>query len=179
MEGLSKMEITRIEEKADKLLEKINYAGGEVDIIEVANGLGFKIGNAELSNDEDGFIIVDNQKDELFGIKTSKLIGVNAKRDLAFKRFVIAHEIGHFQLHYDSTINNGMYAHRDHPKGKSNNENDADYFAAYMLMPTRAFNEAYNSIKDRFKLEDAICLLVNKFNAPQESVARRIDEVTK
>lgn len=98
-----------------------------IDVIEVAKKLGFVVGNAGLSEDVDGFIIVDENKGNILGIDTNKLIGVNASKELAWKRFIIAHEIGHYILHYDKEKDNGMYAHREHKKGKNEIENEADF----------------------------------------------------
>lgn len=178
MEGLNDMEKTVIEQKTEELLKQVNYTDGEVDVIAVAKSLGFVVGNAVLEDDMDGFVIVQAGKNEILKIKTDKLIGVNSSRDLGFKRFIIAHEIAHYILHYSSESVNGMYAHRDHRKGRSDKENDADYFAANLLMPKDAFKKKYNELKDKeLQLNDMLLLLASYFSVPLESAKRRIQEI--
>jgi len=176
MKEVSDMDRRFIEKAAEKLIEEINYCNGEVDIIEVASCLGFKIGNASLSNNEDGFVIIDKSKSSIFDINTNKLIGVNCNRTLDFKRYVIAHELGQCFLHYDPKVINGKYAHRLHIKG--NNEIDADYFASCLLMPASDFLSKYNELKDKITTEDTNFLLAKKFNVPSFAVENRINDIT-
>ena len=114
------MDKDAIEKKAIEMMEDIGYVDNTdaIDVIEIAKKLGFEVGNAVLKDDVDGFILVEEGKSELLGIKTDKLIGVNSTRNLAWKRFIIAHEIAHYVLQYSKVNNNGMFAHRDHRKGK-------------------------------------------------------------
>ncbi len=118
-----------IEKKASDTLANISYddTNEAVDVVEVAKKLGFAVGSAGLDEGMDGFIIIQEGQKEILGIKTDKLIGVNAANDLTWKRFTVAHEIGHYMLHYNREQDHGMYAHREHAKGKDETENEADY----------------------------------------------------
>ena len=165
-----------IEEKAKGLIDLSDYIDGEVNIIEVARLLGFKIGNASLLSDDDAFTVIDKSKSTIFDIRTNKLIGVNCKRSLAFKRFAIAREIGNYCLHYNSNINNGKYAHR--LIKEKNNEKDADYFASCLLMPDTDFISKYTELKDKISSEDLNFLLTKKFNVPNCAVENRINNIT-
>lgn len=174
------MEKKQIEEKVTELMQQINYSdtSDEIDIIQVANNLGFAVGNAILNDDDDGFIIVQEGSECILGIKTDKLIGVNSKRPLEWKRFIIAHEIAHYVLHYSNEKNNGMYAHREHKKGRNDLENDADYFAANLLMPSQKFAEKYREFKEKdLSFDEIILLLASKFVATPKMVERRIGEL--
>ena len=180
MRGLDYMEKQQIEDKVAELLKEVEYhdTGEVVDIIQIAKNLGFAVGNAMLTDDEDGFIIVKEGEKEILGIKTDKLIGVNSQRTLEWKRFIVAYEIAHYYLHYSSARNNGMYAHRDHRKGKNDVENDADYFAACLLMPKTSFKEKFNELKDKdLSLDEIILLLAKKFVATPRMTERRIGEL--
>lgn len=173
------MEKKKIEETVADVLKTISYKsenGLEVDILEIARKYGFVVGNAFLDDKEDGFIIVDEGRKQVLGIETSRLIGVNADNTLENKRFIIAHELGHFLLHYDSREDGPMFAHRENVKGKNKDENDADYFAACLLMPQKAFLQQYNRLKESGENEIAGKLAV-LFNVPKSSAERRIDEV--
>lgn len=178
--GLSYMEKTKIEEKAKELIQSINYQDQheEIDIIQIAKDLGFAVGNALLDDEDDGFIIVREGAEEILGIKTDKLIGVNSKRTLEWKRFIIAHEIAHYVLHYSAQNTKGMYAHRDHKKGKNSVENDADYFAANLLMPREKFTEKFNELKEKgLDFDEIVLLLASKFVATTKTIERRIGEL--
>lgn len=180
MKGLSHMEKKQIEEKAMRLMEEINYRDEreEIDIIQIANSLGFAVGNAILNDDDDGFIIVKEGEKELLGIKTDKLIGVNSTRTLEWKRFIIAHEIAHYCLHYSKEQSKGMYAHREHKKGKNETENAADYFAANLLMPREKFTKKFEEFKNKgLEHEEIVLLLARKFVVMPKTIERRIGEL--
>lgn len=177
--GGSLMEREIIESKAFETLTKANDKGdAAIDIIGLAKSLGFIVGNAELCDDEDGFIIVDESKDNILGQPTNKLIGVRADQSIEWKRFVIAHEIGHYILHYDRDSDNGMYAHRDHKKGKDSTENEADFFAANLLMPKERFLKNYEELRNnRLSLEEKVIILAKRFCVTEIMTRRRFEEL--
>ncbi len=180
MKGLSQMDKTDIEKRAVELMKHINYVDDEeaVDVIRIAKMMGFAVGNAMMEEDVDGFIVVDEGKEEILDISTDKLIGVNSDRTLEWKRFIIAHEIAHYILHYSREIDGGMYAHRDHAKGKDTIENDADFFAANLLMPREKFTKKFNELKEKqLELDEIILLLSKKFVVTIETARRRIGEL--
>lgn len=169
-----------IESKAIDTLQRTEYEDSSdyIDAIDVAKKLGFVVGNAVLEKDVDGFILINEGADNILGIKTDKLIGVNSAQELAWKRFIIAHEIGHYVLHYNKQKDKGMYAHRDHKKGKDDVENEADFFAANLLMPRDKFMEKYKELQEKhLSKEDMIILLANKFIVTKPMVERRFKEL--
>lgn len=126
----------------------------------------------------DGFIIVQDDAKEILGIETNKLIGVNSTRNLEWKRFTIAHELAHYVLHCPEQKSKGMYAHRDHRKGKGLTENEADFFAANLLMPRKKFTDKFNEFKDKaLEKEDIILLLAKRFVVTPIMVERRFKEL--
>lgn len=174
------MDKNMIERKAEETLAKVKYSDNadSIDVISIAKKLGFVVANAGLNEDMDGFIIVEEGNDNILGIQTDKLIGVNASKDLNWKRFTIAHEIGHYILHYDRDKDNGMYAHREHVKGKNDAENEADYFAANLLMPKEKFMNKYNELKEKnLSIEEMVVLLADKFVVTQPTTRRRFEEL--
>lgn len=169
-----------IENKVEETFKRVDYKDNAdaIDVILIAKKLGFIVANAGLSEDMDGFIIVEEGKDDILGIHTDKLIGVNASKGLEWKRFTIAHEIGHFILHYDRDADNGIYAHREHIKGKNEAENEADFFAANLLMPREKFMNKYRELKDKgLSYDEMIVLLANKFVVTQPTTIRRFKEL--
>lgn len=174
------MNKSMIESKANETLNKaqLNKQTDTIDVIKVAKELGFVVGNAGLDDDIDGFIIIEKGKKELLGKKTDRIIGVNASKELTWKRFIIAHEIGHYVLHYNEKENNGMYAHREHKKGKDDKENEADFFAANLLMPREAFTNRFNELKQKnLTTEEIIVLLADKFCVTHIMAERRLREL--
>lgn len=174
------MDKASIEQKAMETLQlvQLNEDTEAIDVIDIAKKLGFIVGNAGLEDDVDGFIIVEKGKKEILGQKTDRIIGVNATKELNWKRFIIAHEIGHYKLHYDEKINNGIYAHREHKKGKSEQENEADFFAACILMPREQFvKKASELIAKGLTKDEMIILLADKFCVTHIMTERRFGEL--
>lgn len=170
-----------IESKAMDTLKKIqiNDETDAIDVIKIAKELGFVVGNAGgLEDDVDGFIIVNKGRRRVLGQKTDRLIGVNSSKELAWKRFIIAHEIGHYVLHYDESINKGMFAHREHRTGKNEGENEADFFAANLLMPRDKFEKRVNEMKAKgLTKEEMVLLLADKFCVTRIMTERRFGEL--
>lgn len=171
------MEKKEIEQKARKTLDDSHDNGdAAVDIIKVAQNLGFVVGNVDFSDDEDGFIIVDEHADEILGQKTDKLIGVRADQTKEWKYFIIAHEIGHYVLHYDKEKYRGMYAHREHKTGKNEIENEADYFAANLLMPEERFRQHYEGLKEvGLSFDEMVLVLAKRFCVTERMTLRRLN----
>lgn len=179
MRGLTKMEKEKIETKANELLKHYNeYITDEsfVDIVGIARAMGFVVGQATLDDGEDGFIIIDNSKKELLGIKTNKLIVVNKNRDFNLRRFIVAHEIGHYYLECGDSEK--AFASREHKTGKSDKENEIDYFAACMLMPSEKFIKKYNEYKKDFDNNAILTFLLSKqFGVTIKTCERRFEEL--
>ena len=174
------MKKSEIEQKVEQMMKELHYSdtSDEIDVIEIAKKLGFAVGNAVMKDDVDGFIIIQKGAKEILGIETDKLIGVNSERELEWKRFTIAHEIAHYILHYSSQKYKGMYAHRDHKKGKNDIENEADYFAANLLMPKDKFTNKYKELEKKgLDRKEIIVLLSAKFVVTQMMTERRIEEL--
>ena len=174
------MEKERIEAKAQAILHAFGmHAGGQVDVLLLARNAGFAVGNANLDDDEDGILLVNTKEEKILGVKTQKLIGVNAKRDLPFKRFVIAHELGHYFFHLENKPKGDIIlARRESLHGRDGEENGMDYYAACLLMPAGAFREKYGELKEMgIPLGEIPERLSRLFNVPLISAERRVGEV--
>lgn len=173
------MEERDIEHKAMGVLQKCDDKGDSyVNIIGIANKLGFVVGNVKLNDDDDGFIIVDDKDHNLFNTGSNMVIGVKEEQTDEWKRFIIAHEIGHYILHYNKEIDGGIYAHRDHKKGKGQIENEADFFAANILMPRDRFSKQNSILSDAgLSFEERIVILAKRFGVTQIMTVRRFGEL--
>ena len=172
--GLSIMEKKVIENRANAVLSAFQKAYGNcvyVDAVKLARFFGFSVEEKNnLPINEDGYIVVSEDK-------TEKSIVVNNARSIEFKRFIIAHELAHYLLHY--TGEEGLFEHRENKKGKSTEENDADYLAACVLMPAEAFKEQYKLLRKKYTPRGTVRELQIIFRTPEESVERRIAEVCR
>ncbi len=173
--GLSKVEKERITEITERLLTDFGYYDREntyVDISKLAMSVGFKVGESrKLAFTDDGFIYASKDKDK-------SIIGVNYDRSIEEKRFIVAHELAHYYLHIPNLNDEDTIMFREHIKGKDETENDADYFAASILMPRKIFKSNYDRlIANGYDLSDIVDGLQLIFKTPRESVKRRIEEV--
>ena len=172
--GMYYMDKRQIEDRAEKVLEAINYDFENdtyVDAVKLARFFGFSVyQDKSLQVSEDGSISVDHEDEKFIGN-----IVINEDRRFEFKRFVITHELAHYLLHYQN--DNKFFKHRENIKGKNLEENDADYLAACLLMPAKSFKKQYNSLKNGKTEIGIIMELKKKFLVPEESISRRIEEV--
>lgn len=160
-------------QQADRILQQFGYNSESdtyVDTIKLAKSLGFNVGETTiLKPNEDGFIIVYQ------GYKT---IGVNKKRSLEDKRFTIAHELGHFVLHEKTLQDKMMMREHIDVKAENSEEDEADFFAACILMPERSFKKQAEELRNaKVKESDIIAVLRILFKVPEESISRRLQEV--
>lgn len=154
-----------------------------VRIAAIAEMLGFFVGQAKLTAGTEGIIAVDRTKKELLGVGRNMVIIVDRRLDDARKRFIIAHELGHYLLRpdrdgpvFERSERWESFLHR------SAEEEDADYFAACLLMPHNSYSEALRLLgpcdrptaNGRYR---AAAILSEQFRVPQLAALRRIDEV--
>lgn len=173
MKGLNKVKREEIEQRARVVLNVAGYDDGisaYIDAVSLARLFGFVVEeNGDMPDSEDGSVTVSEDGKE-------KNIVVNDMRSIEYKRFVITHELAHYLLHYMGT--GKMFKHRENTKGKGLEENDADYFAACILMPQKSFVAKYEALKDDgYRDSELITKLQDIFKTPRESIVRRIDEV--
>lgn len=100
------------------------------------------------------------------------------KKDSKRSRFSIAHELGHYFIpeHHQSIINGTFQCHPSNFRTYQSNliEQEADYFAACLLMPSVKFKEACYRKKFSLNLIDEIS---NKFNVSRLSALQRFIDV--
>lgn len=140
-------------------------------IIEFARFLGFKVfqKNLELPERIYGMIAVDKKYEEKFG--TDKIIILDEQDSYYHKRFVVAHELGHYLLHYEE--NGTLYeTYRGSSAHGDEREQEANKFAAALLMPAEEFRNVSNLY------DGDVGALSTLFEVPEEAVRRRFKEVT-
>lgn len=168
-----------IEQKAEELIEK--YIGTEtvVDVVRLAKNLNFKVKSIPLKNKDDGFIIIDTILKPLKK-ESDRLIVANANYTLEKNRFILAHEIGHYILS-SNKHKDILFVAREKTYGRSEEENEMDYFAACLLMPKTLFTKKYKEFKKQIGDNEnilAVCL-AKYFKVPVKSAKRRMIEELK
>jgi Zn-dependent peptidase ImmA (M78 family) len=76
------------------------------------------------------------------------ILAISTRFDYAVQRFTAAHEIGHFVLHPwigDKVVHRDRPIHGLQLSGRPEIEQDADYFAACLLVPMRCLHEAFEA----------------------------------
>lgn len=154
--------------KASELFRK--YPKVPFPIERVAANLGVTIIHHELEPNVSGFLIVKHRK---------PIIVVNKTHSEVRQRFTIAHELGHYQLHFDNT---DELFHRDENSSQGNNrlEVQANNFAAALLIPEDALKKELGSqIIDTFDdtVSEKIIKLANKFGVSQQAMSIRLQEL--
>lgn len=129
--------IYQLEQMAEAVLVQSGFADANVDIVKLANMLGYTVFQANLSNNIAGQVVKNEQGGAIY---------INVNDTPGRQRFSIAHEIAHVLLHHNSQEqtfidyrNNGTY---------SQQEFEADNFAAALLMPKDRSLQVWNNYKD-------------------------------
>lgn len=124
-----------IEEKADSLRSHFGQTKAPIDVVLLANRLGFEVYGATFAEDDISGGIQGTKESE-------QIIFVNTNHPLTRKRYTVAHEIAHYQLHWEfskSFIDRDIdFYRRDVPSGdpgEKRMEVQANMFAAALLMP--------------------------------------------
>lgn len=138
------MKKSEVRKRALEFCKENNIKTFPVEIIRICNSIGLKVFEEYLDPDVSGMIIVDNEPWERYG--TNKFIVVNLSELASRRRFTIAHELAHYVLHNEG---NTLYAHRDmvgNNELRSNIEQEANYFAANILMPEKLIKDKVSDI---------------------------------
>ena len=186
---LENKRLLEIVEKANKLAQKVSSKDDEiyvnldkiVDYLEEDKNCEINITTIDIKNfaisvdnkdllNADGFIF-SNLPNK--GNKKKYFIGVNETNSNRFKRFALAHELGHLYLgHQDYDNMNGFkvsahIAYSLSTEDGNNEEQEANAFALALLMPTSSFTVSY-------KYFDSIRKLSFIYRVSEEAVMERI-----
>lgn len=154
-------------------------------IADLAREFGFFVGQATLKGGAEGLIAVNKKMKSVLNTDKNMVIVVGRNIDRSRQRFIIAHELGHYVLRDDQSAS--VFARRESAHGRSEEENQADYFAACILMPTKEYLSsirelcAANNIdlkdmtdEDKYSFAN---ILSKRYDVPQLAAFRRINEV--
>lgn len=180
-----------VEKNRDQIDEIVNmilnyYIGDAdyVDVVKIARAMGFSIYSSQFREENvEGFISINDENIDKF--KNKKIIKLNKKENMFKKRFIIAHELGHYLFEFNdfSLESNNKFLNASFKstppveKEEIIKENRASYFAACLLMPKDAFLKKYREFSKNFKNYDLILKLSTYFEVPVKSVEIRFKEL--
>lgn len=159
----------RIEKRAERVLAMAGVETAPVPVVRVARSLGIKVKRTDLGDDCSGVLVRNGNR---------AVIGVNSQHSVNRRRFSIAHELGHFDLHSgDTYIDRGYRVHfRDLESGSGTKreEMEANAFAAALLMPAKLVRDAF--AKQPFELaeDDDLEMLARKFRVSTQAMTYRL-----
>lgn len=135
-----------VRKKAEEFCVNNSINSYPVEIVRICKENGLKVFEEYLNPDVSGLIVVDEKEWPKY--ETNQFIVVNLADLAARKRFTIAHELAHFLLHRNG---DKLYAHRDMVNNggfRNSIEQEADYFAANILMPEKLIREKVEMLKE-------------------------------
>ena len=129
------MKQKEVKQIAEKFCADYGISDYPVKIIQICNENGLEVFEEYLEPDVSGLIVVDEKPWEKYG--TNQFILVNSM------------ESAHFVLHRNGSR---LFAHRDMAAEgavRSSMEQEANYFAANILMPEKLVREKVEDLRDR------------------------------
>ncbi|MEP7127886.1 MAG: ImmA/IrrE family metallo-endopeptidase [Chitinophagales bacterium] len=166
---------TDIERLASNILDQLKIAVLPIPVEEIIKKRGVQLKPYDLGDGVSGILIVEN------GIGT---IGFNPTESEVRKRFTLAHELGHFELHKRDQLfidnkKNFILEFRNQKSstGELQKEQDANAFAAALLMPEKILMGEIQ--KRHFNLTDdeSIKELAELFNVSSIAMTYRISNL--
>jgi len=161
----------RIESMIEELLAGYEITEAPVPVERIAKAKGARIFYQSLEDNVSGFLYRD---------KTQAVIGVNTHHAPARQNFTTAHELGHFLLHEQEQL------HVDHEfrvrlrddvssLGTNDDEREANFFAASLLMPKRFLEEDLET-EEYFDLlgDDFLSDLSRKYGVSTQALVNRL-----
>lgn len=120
----------------NKILKEHSVYEAPVDVEAIASSMGIKVRREPGQDDLSGFLAKSIGSNEV-------IIGVNGSHPRTRQRFTIAHELGHLHLHalgkihidHNSQVTIQNYRNKESSAGISLEEQEANLFAAELLMP--------------------------------------------
>ena len=166
----------QIREMVEQLLTKHRVGHGPVPVERIARSLGIGIKLDAVDDELSGFLV--RNKD------TGKaIIGANKSHHPNRLRFTIAHELGHFLLHQGELVHlDGEpasftvdFRDRESRRGEDDNEKEANFFAAELLMPAKFLrHELEGKRLDLFSDSNVLEKLANKYKVSLQALTFRL-----
>lgn len=163
-----------IEKAAEKLIEELGINEAPIPVEKIAEHAGCQV--KAFDDDKDGVSGVFRMQNSV------PVIGYNCNQSSVRQRFTIAHELGHFILHHNDPnevyvdhITYPLFRDQNSSTGSSVVEQQANAFAAALLMPEKMVVEQIRNIKLDFTDDSpALADLATKFNVSAMAMSIRL-----
>ena len=168
------MNIKFINSKVNTILDSLEEITLPIDIEKIAKRRGVKVVSYPLGEDVSGLLSIEHGEGT---------IGYNKGEPKVRKRFTIAHELGHYELHKDKSdlFVDKQFIYRstqsrDTP-AKQVMEQEANAFASAILMPTELVRKEVDKIQIDLGNEQAIEQLAKIFDVSTTAMSVRIAQL--
>lgn len=158
-------DINRIDKNALQLLETVfgdvKSLDLPIDLNKIVKHCGLTIKQGDFTTDPTTEGILD---------RNARTIFLSKNDSVDRKNFTLAHEIGHYKLHEDETVDVFRMHDLDdllHREDDDTKEDEADLFAASLLMPKQLVQSFWETTKDAK-------ILSNIFGVPENAVIFRL-----
>ncbi|MFQ4138106.1 ImmA/IrrE family metallo-endopeptidase [Nodosilinea sp. PGN35] len=157
----------------EQLLEDHRIEVAPVPIEEVAPSLGIRVQYEPAEDELSGFLLRDLSRQKA-------IIGVNDRHSKNRQRFTIAHELGHYLLHEQEKLHvdrRFQIQLRDgnSSKGESEEEKEANLFAAELLMPVSFIRQDLAEVEGLDLEDDAtVSGLAEKYSVSTQAMTFRL-----
>lgn len=161
-----------IERIVNNIIEKNNISETPVNIEKICQYYDIEVEPIDAEDNLSGFFLVNDKK--------IKMIGYNKNHSDNRKRFTIAHEFGHFQLHLQSDQkffidnNSKFFRNEKSSSGELKQEREANAFAAALLMPVPLLERELEKINDNEDIDSIVIFLSSRFLVSEESMRYRL-----
>jgi Zn-dependent peptidase ImmA (M78 family) len=161
----------RIEKITINILETLAIKELPIPVDAIAKKRGLEIKAYDLGENVSGVLVMDSGKGT---------IGFNASESKVRQRFTIAHELGHFELHkQDSALFidkefKMLFRDQNSTKGEIQKEQEANAFAAALLMPEKLLIKAISNHNFDLSDEDSMKNISKLFNVSVPAMTFRI-----
>lgn len=152
-----------------------------INVWAIARQLNFEVFEAGFKDAKVSGMMIDSKKVvKMLGCK--RAIVLNREENKERQAFTVAHELAHFVLHCNDRTDFFEAYHwgkekrslTEEEKQKKKLEDEADKFAAMLLMPTNTFSDVYQQLRNKYDTTELIRAMSKIFMVEDEAVKRRI-----
>lgn len=164
----------KIERLTTKILEELKMDKLPIPIHKIAESRGLAIKPYDLGEDISGVLVIESGKGT---------IGFNPTESMVRQRFTIAHELGHYELHKDGDelfvdkTFKVLFRDQNSSKGEILKEQEANAFAAALLMPEHLIRKEIEKNSFDLSEENSMKKLAKTFNVSVPAMTFRISNL--
>ncbi len=164
-----------VQQAVESILNSIPELQLPINIESIAKSRGILIKPYPLGDDVSGLLAIENGK---------AVIGVNHTESKVRRRFTIAHELGHYELHREEGklfVDKNFKMFRSQTSGNTPHnqrlEQEANAFAAAILMPEALVKQEAAKLEFDLGSEEAIQILSKKFDVSSTAMCIRLSKL--